>query len=205
MPDGPERPGEEDKVHQEREPFRAYDGEDREGFAEDLADEHPLERNEFERRFPERGCMPEPHRPSECASVQMMEHLRAEATVEVHHEIPRCLLRLRDHAEAHTEIDGVGIQVWLDYECEALRFGVDPDVDRDELAAMIEGSTVALLRDDHREAHAGDFARWGQLGGLKTASRYGTAWMALLARRRWERITAEALTAAFAAINGGRV
>ncbi len=192
-------------MHQEREPFRAYDGEDREGFAEDLADEHSLERNEFERRFPERGCMPEPHRPSECASVQMMEHLRAEVTVEVHHEIPRCLLRLRDHAEAHTEIDGIGIQRWLDYECEALRFGVDPDVDRDELAAMIEGSTVALLRDDHREAHAGDFARWGQLGGLKTASRYGTAWMALLARRRWERISAEALTAAFAAINGGRV
>ncbi len=129
----------------------------------------------------------------------------AGSAVEVHHEIPRCLLRLRDRADAHAELDGEGIQLWLDYECEALRWAVDPDVTRDELAAMIDGSTVALARDDHREAHAGDFARWGQLGGLTTTRRYGTAWMALLARRRWERITAEALAEAFAAINGGRV
>ena len=124
--------------------------------------------------------------------------------MEVHHGIPRCLLRLRDRADAHAELDGEGIQRWLDYELEALRWGVDPDVTRDELAAMIEGSTVEMPRDDHRAAHAGDFARWGRTGGLATARRYGTAWMALLARRRWERITAEALAEAFAAINRGR-
>ncbi len=125
------------------------------------------------------------------------------SVVEVHHEIPRCLLGLRDRADAHTEIDGEGIQKWLDYELEALRWGVDPDVTRDELAAMIGGSTVKMPREEHREAHAGDFARWGRMGGLATARRYGTAWMALLARRRWERITAEALAEAFAAITGG--
>ena len=127
----------------------------------------------------------------------------ATAAAEVHHGIPRCLLRLRDRADAHAELDGQGIQLWLDYECEALRWGVDPDVTRDELAAMIDGSTVELSRDDHREAHAGDFVRWGRMGGLATARRYGTAWMALLARRRWERITAEALAEAFAAMTGG--
>jgi hypothetical protein len=37
-----------------------------------------------------------------------------------------------------------------------------------------------------------------------TARRYGTAWMALLARRRWRRITAKVLSETFAAINGGR-
>ncbi len=126
------------------------------------------------------------------------------SAVEVHHGIPRCLLGLRDRADAHAELDGQGIQKWLDYECEALRWGVDPDVGRDELAAMIGGSTVEMPREEHREAHAGDFARWGRMGGLATARRYGTAWMTLLARRRWERVTAEALADAFAAINGGR-
>jgi len=92
----------------------------------------------------------------------------------------------------------------MDYECEALLFGVDPDTPRDELAAMIDGSTVEIPRQEHREVHAGDFARWERLGGLATARRYGTVWMALLARRRWERITAEALAEAFATINGGR-
>jgi hypothetical protein len=40
---------------------------------------------------------------------------------EVHHTVPRCLLSLRDRADAHPEFDGEGIQLWLDYELEALR------------------------------------------------------------------------------------
>ena len=128
----------------------------------------------------------------------------AAASVEVQHGIGRCLLRLRDRAEERTEIDGEGIQRWMDYECEALRYGVDPDTPRHELAAMVEGSTAEIPREEHRELHADDFARWGRLGGLATARRYGTAWMALLARRRWRKIGADALAEAFAAINGGR-
>jgi hypothetical protein len=127
------------------------------------------------------------------------------AVVELHHRVPRCcLLRLRDRAEERTTLDGEGIQRWMDYECEALLFGVDPDTPRDELAAMVEGSTVEIPRSEHREAHAGDFARWGRRGGLATARRYGTAWMALLARRRWRKIGADALAEAFAAMGGGR-
>jgi hypothetical protein len=125
-------------------------------------------------------------------------------SVELHHGVPGCLLRLRDRADERTEIDGEGIQRWMDWECEALLYGIDPDTPREELAAMVEGSTVEIPRREHRELHAGDFARWGRRGGLATAKRYGTAWMALLARRRWEKIGADALAEAFAAIGGGR-
>jgi hypothetical protein len=124
---------------------------------------------------------------------------------EVHHGIPRCLLAMREQADSCADpLSAEALALWMDYECEALLFGVDPDTPRDELAAMIDGSTVEIPRADHREVHAGDFARWGRLGGLATARRYGTAWMALLARRRWEKITAQALAEAFAAIHGGR-
>lgn len=125
--------------------------------------------------------------------------------VETHHRVPRCVLRLRDRAEAHPEsLSGEGIQLWLDFEVEALRFDVDPDLSRDELAALLEGSAVELPADEHRDGHAEDFRRWGRRGGLATARRYGTAWFSLLAKRRWERITAETLSEAFAMMNGGR-
>ena len=127
-----------------------------------------------------------------------------EAKREVHHAVPRCLLGLRDRADEHTDLDGEAIQRWLDYELEALRWGVDPEVSREELAAMVEGSTVEIGRSEHRERHAGDFARWGRRGGLATLRRYGTAWFSLLAKRRWEKITAEALAETLAAMNGGR-
>jgi hypothetical protein len=83
-------------------------------------------------------------------------------------------------------------------------WGVDPDVSREVLAALVESSTMELDRDEHREIHAGDFARWGRRGGLATIRRYGTAWFSLLARRRWEKISGDALAEAFAAINGRR-
>jgi hypothetical protein len=123
---------------------------------------------------------------------------------EVHHRVPRCLLRLRDRADAHTELDGEGLQRWLDYEFEALRWNVDSDVSREVLAALVEGSTMELDRDEHREIHAGDFARWGRRGGLATVRRYGTAWFSLLAKWRWEKISGDTLAEAFAAMNGGR-
>jgi hypothetical protein len=123
---------------------------------------------------------------------------------EVHHRVPQCLLRLRDRADAHTDLDGECLQLWLDYEFEALRWNVDPDVSREELAVLVECSTEELSRDKHREIHAGDFARWGRRGGLATLRRYGTAWFSLLARRRWQKISGDTLAEAFAAMNGGR-
>jgi hypothetical protein len=128
----------------------------------------------------------------------------SDTRTDAHHRVPRCLLRLRDRAEAHTELDGEGLALWMDYELEALHFGVDPDVSREELAALVEGSTVEIPREEHRNGHASDFARWGRRGGLVIVRRYGTAWFGLLARRRWERISAEELSTLFAAMNGGR-
>jgi hypothetical protein len=53
-----------------------------------------------------------------------------------------------------------------------------------------------LDRERHRLIHAEDLRRWGRRGGLTTLRRYGSDCFALLALRRWGRITAEALDAA---------
>jgi hypothetical protein len=113
-------------------------------------------------------------------------------------------LGLRDRADAYHEFDGEGIQLWLDYELEALRYGVDPEVSRDELAALVDGSTVLLPREKHRASHEDDLVRWGPRGGRATLRRYGTSWFAMLARRRWERLSGAELEQVFATINGGR-
>lgn len=117
------------------------------------------------------------------------------AAADVHHRIPRHLLRLRDRLDAHTEIDQEGWGLWEDYHEECWRYGVNPDVSRIELAAMVETSTVEIAGEDHRASHsaAGDFARWGRLGGLETLRRYGPPWFSLLGQRRWGRVGAEAL------------
>ena len=129
----------------------------------------------------------------------------AASTVEVHHRVPRCLLGFFDRA-ASGELDGVGLEAWFKWEEEVLRFGVDPDITRGELTALIKGSKVELWVEAHRAAHseAGDFARWGQLGGLETFALYGPGWFVLLARRRWEKITTAQLEEAFAVIRTGR-
>jgi hypothetical protein len=41
-----------------------------------------------------------------------------------------------------------------------------------------------------------DWRRWGSRGGQETVRRYGSSWMALLALRRWGRISATELDAA---------
>ncbi len=71
------------------------------------------------------------------------------AAGEIHHTIPRCLLRLRHKADS-AALDGEGIELWLEYEHEAMRYGVDPDISRDDLAALIDASTVVLERGAHR-------------------------------------------------------
>ena len=117
--------------------------------------------------------------------------------VEIHHTVPRCLLRLRDRADT-APFDGEGIELWLDFEYEAMRYGVDPDMSHEELEALIEASTVPLSRDDHRGLHESDFVRWGRRGGLETLRRYGRGWFGLLGRRRHGRITPEELRAGMA-------
>lgn len=116
---------------------------------------------------------------------------------QVHHRIPRCLLRLRDAADASAaqDLNGAALQAWLDYEAEAQEHGVDPEIERDELAELVETSMVEMDAGEHRAGHAEDFRRWGRRGGLRTLALYGAPWFTLLALRRWEKIEAEALKA----------
>ncbi len=127
--------------------------------------------------------------------------MTAALRVEVHHRAPRCLLGLRDRADA-AEFTGEGIEFAMDYEHEAMRWGMDPDISREELAALVDASTVEIPAHDHRHTHAEDFRRWGRRGGLRTLALYGAPWFAALAARRWERITEEQLAQTFAAMAG---
>ena len=120
---------------------------------------------------------------------------------EVHHRVPRCLLKVYDWGHG-PGLEPEDLQAWFDWEEEAFRYGVDPDIFREDLVALIEGSTVELEGKAHRASHsaAGDFARWGRQGGLTTLNLYGRSWFALLARRRWKKISAVQLNAAFSAL-----
>ena len=115
-------------------------------------------------------------------------------SAEVHHAVPRCLLRLYDQAEAGA-LDGEGIQAWVEWEMEAMRWRVPVEIARSELEALVASSEVVLEREKHRLLHQRDWRRWGSRGGRETLRRYGPKWFALLALRRWERITAAELKA----------
>jgi hypothetical protein len=84
----------------------------------------------------------------------------------------------------------------LEWEMEAMRWRVPTEISRGDLEALVETSGVVLEREAHRLLHATDWQRWGSRGGRETLRRYGTDWFALLALRRWGRITAQDLDAA---------
>jgi len=65
------------------------------------------------------------------------------------------------------------------------------EIDRRELEELVERGTVLLEREKHRILHESDFVRWGRRGGRATYRLYGASWYALLALRRWGRITVE--------------
>ena len=125
------------------------------------------------------------------------------ARSEIHHCVPQCLLRLHDQAHG-SALDGEGIEAWLEWEAEALRWRVPPEIGREDLEALVEASCVVLEREEHRRIHseASDFARWGRRGGLATLQRYGHAWFALLGRRRHGRISSAQLMAAATELSG---
>lgn len=106
----------------------------------------------------------------------------------VHHGAARCLLSLYDRAA-----EGSGL--WADFDAEAERWGVNCLASRDELAAMVEKSIRELPAADHLRLHpdAGDFARWGRRGGLRTLALYGRPYFSLLARFSWGRVEVGAL------------
>ena len=121
--------------------------------------------------------------------------MAAHNPAEVHHAAPRCLLTLHEKANG-SELDGEGIQAWVEWEIEAMRWRVPVEIDRSDLEALVEQSTVLLECEKHRLLHEGDWRRWGSRGGRETLRRYGPKWFGLLALRRWDRITAAELETA---------
>lgn len=116
---------------------------------------------------------------------------------ELHHAVPRCLLRLREAADGELRFPReAGVGAWLEFEHEAERWGVPVEILREDLQRLVEASTVLLAVQEHRLLHGSDFVRWGRRGGLATLRRYGSDWFSLLALRRWGRISAEDLEAA---------
>ena len=108
---------------------------------------------------------------------------------DLHHQAPRCLLRLFDLA-AEGEIP------WSEFDAEAERWEVESvGLSREVLASLIADSTREIPAPEHRRLHqdAGDFVRWGRRGGLRTLARYGRPYFWLLARFRWGRVEVEAL------------
>ena len=77
-----------------------------------------------------------------------------------------------------------------------MRWRVPVEVSPEDLEALVASSEVALEREEHRLLHEGDWRRWGSRGGRETLRRYGTEWFALLALRRWGRLSPEDLDAA---------
>jgi hypothetical protein len=70
---------------------------------------------------------------------------------EIHHTIPHCLLRLREKAES-AALDGEGIEAWLEYEAEAMRYGVDPEISREVLARTLSALAAAETKEERQAA-----------------------------------------------------
>jgi hypothetical protein len=121
----------------------------------------------------------------------------------IHHRIPRSLLKVYDRGHG-PGLEPEDLAAYFEWKEEAFRYRVDPDVSRDELTRLIKGSAVEIAEDEHKASHsvAGDFVRWGRLGGLKTLERYGRPWFTLLGRRRWGRVSTEALACYRAGLAG---
>ncbi len=122
--------------------------------------------------------------------------MAARGNPENHHAAPRCLISLHEKANGSSSLDGEGIQAWVEWEMEAMRWRVPVEISREDLEALVASSGVVLEREEHRLLHEGDWRRWGARGGRETLRRYGTEWFALLALRRWGRLSAEDLDAA---------
>src|ERR671920_2576615 len=62
-------------------------------------------------------------------------------TREAHHAVPRCLISLHEKANG-TSLDGEGIQAWLEWEWEAMRWRVPVEISRSDLEVLVDQNTV---------------------------------------------------------------
>jgi hypothetical protein len=106
--------------------------------------------------------------------------MAAEARTDVHPGAPRCLLGLFDVA-------ATGLTDWSEFDAEAARWGIEVrGLSREDLSALIEGSTLEIPTTEHRTLHqeADDFVWWGRRGDLRTLAHYGRPYFSLLASFR---------------------
>jgi hypothetical protein len=75
---------------------------------------------------------------------------------EVHHAAPRCLLTLHERANG-SALDGEGIQAWVEWEIEALRWRIPVEISREDLEELVQRSAVLLERERHRLIHESDW------------------------------------------------
>jgi hypothetical protein len=60
---------------------------------------------------------------------------------ELHHAAPRHLISLHEKANG-SSLDGEGIQAWVEWEMEAMRWRVPVEISKDELEALVEASSL---------------------------------------------------------------
>jgi hypothetical protein len=115
--------------------------------------------------------------------------MAAEVRVDVHHFAPRCLLGRFDAAAR-------GIADWSEFYAEAERLSIEVrGLSREDLTALIAGSTREIPPAEHRRLHqdASDFVRWGRRPGHRSLALYDRLYFWLLARFRWARVQLETL------------
>jgi hypothetical protein len=86
--------------------------------------------------------------------------MAAECAADVHRGAQRCLLRLFDAAAG-------GITDWSEFDAEAERLSIEVrGLSREELRALIAGSTLEIPTTEHRGLHQeeGDVVRWAGAG-----------------------------------------
>ncbi len=65
---------------------------------------------------------------------------------EARHAVPRGLLGLHERAHA-TALDGEGIQAWVEWEMEAMRWRVSVEISREDLVKLVAVSETLLKRE----------------------------------------------------------
>ena len=78
---------------------------------------------------------------------------------ELHHAAPRCLLSLHERANGSSSLDGEGIQAWLEWKMEAMRWRVPIEISKEDLESLMEDSETLLEREKHRLLHSSDWQR----------------------------------------------
>lgn len=71
------------------------------------------------------------------------------ATEHLHPHPPQDLLDAYDEAAEHRLIDGLGIQLWVEFDLLCHEYGIDPDAPRHELARIVYRPGGALPASGH--------------------------------------------------------